>query len=132
HPPFSELVRPRSSSSATKGRNHLTSTSICPVPWPSSGWILYPWLHRAACGGGISAASNEKWSSISRSSWRHGVSSSRPSADPRAVDVSVGDDWLTVELADGRKISAPLAWFPRLLRAKPDQRKNWQLMGDGM
>jgi hypothetical protein len=51
--------------------------------------------------------------------------------DPRAVNVSVADDTLTVELADGRKISAPLVWFPRLVRAKPDQRKNWRLVGEG-
>ena len=59
------------------------------------------------------------------------MSSSSPSADPRAVGVSVGDDALTVDLADGRKVSAPLAWFPRLLRAKPDQRRNWRLVGEG-
>lgn len=51
--------------------------------------------------------------------------------DPRAVNVSVGDDELTVELADGRRVSIPLAWFPRLLRANPEQRKNWKLVGDG-
>lgn len=59
------------------------------------------------------------------------MSSSKPSVDPRAVSVSVDDRELTVELADGRRISAPLAWFPRLLRAKPDQRKNWRLVGEG-
>ena len=59
------------------------------------------------------------------------MSSSRPSLDPRAVSVTVGKDELTVELADGRKVSAPLAWFPRLLRAKADQRQNWRLVGEG-
>jgi len=38
---------------------------------------------------------------------------------------------LTVDLADGRRISAPLAWFPRLLRASPEQRADWELLGDG-
>ncbi|MFN0009357.1 MAG: DUF2442 domain-containing protein [Planctomycetota bacterium] len=59
------------------------------------------------------------------------MSSSRPSVDPRAVNVSVGDDALTVELADRRKLSVPLDWFPRLVRAKPEQRKNWRLVGEG-
>ncbi len=50
---------------------------------------------------------------------------------PLARRVEVTDDELTVVLADGRRISAPLAWFPRLLRATPEQRANWELLGDG-
>jgi len=50
---------------------------------------------------------------------------------PLARQVEVTDDELTVVLADGRRISAPLAWFPRLLRATPAQRANWELLGDG-
>ena len=49
----------------------------------------------------------------------------------KARGVSVGEDELTVLLADGRKISVPLAWFPRLLHATPDQRRNFELLGDG-
>jgi hypothetical protein len=59
------------------------------------------------------------------------MSSSLPSVDPRAKEVSVTDDELSVLLADGRRISAPLAWFPRLLRASPAQRANYELLGDG-
>ena len=59
------------------------------------------------------------------------MSTSGPSVDPRAVGVSVSDDELTVDLADGRRVSAPLAWFPRLLHADPAQRDNWRLLGDG-
>jgi len=51
--------------------------------------------------------------------------------DPRAIDVSVSEAELTVDLADGRKVSVPLAWFPRLLHATPAQRKRWKLIGDG-
>jgi hypothetical protein len=47
------------------------------------------------------------------------------------VQVSVGEDDLAVDLADGRRISVPLAWFPRLLHAQPAQRQNWRLLGDG-
>lgn len=59
------------------------------------------------------------------------MSSSMPGADPRAKEVSVNDDELSVLLADGRRVSAPLAWFPRLLRATPAQRANFEIIGDG-
>lgn len=59
------------------------------------------------------------------------MTSSSPSVDPRAVDVATDDDSLVVDLADGRRLTVPLAWFPRLLHAKPDQRRNWRLIGDG-
>lgn len=55
---------------------------------------------------------------------------SKPVAD--AVDVAFTDDELVVALADGRRISAPLEWFPRLLRATPAQRANWSLIGRGV
>lgn len=51
--------------------------------------------------------------------------------DPRARDVSFGDDEFSVSLSDGRKIVVPIAWFPRLLHATPDQRGNWRLLGQG-
>jgi hypothetical protein len=49
-----------------------------------------------------------------------------------AVDVKCTDDELIVTLVDGRRVSAPLAWFPRLLRATPEQRANWRLIGRGI
>ena len=49
-----------------------------------------------------------------------------------AVDVSCSEDALTVSLSDGRSISAPLAWFPRLLAASAPQRAGWQLIGGGI
>ncbi len=55
---------------------------------------------------------------------------SKPIAD--AVDVQCTDDELIVTLVDGRRVSAPLAWFPRLLRATPKQRANWRLIGRGI
>jgi hypothetical protein len=55
---------------------------------------------------------------------------SKPVAD--AVDVICTDDELVVTLVDGRRVSAPLEWFPRLLRATPAQRKNWNLIGRGV
>jgi hypothetical protein len=50
---------------------------------------------------------------------------------PRAREVSVSDDELTVVLADGRRISVPLTWFPRLLRATPAQLYKFEILGDG-
>jgi len=48
------------------------------------------------------------------------------------VDVACTDDELTVTLADGRRVSVPLAWSSRLLRATPAQRANWTLIGRGV
>ena len=52
-------------------------------------------------------------------------------ADERVAGVSFTPDSLSVSLMDGRTISVPLAWFPRLLHATPDQRKNWKIAGGG-
>ena len=59
------------------------------------------------------------------------MSSSGPEANPRAVRLSVDDRELMVELSDGRRISAPTAWFPRLAAATPRERENWRFVGDG-
>lgn len=50
---------------------------------------------------------------------------------PRAETVTVDEDTLTVELSDGRTISAPLVWYPRLLHATQEERNNWELIGGG-
>jgi hypothetical protein len=50
---------------------------------------------------------------------------------PVAENVKVTHDTLTAELSDGRAISVPLAWFPRLLHASESERKNWRLIGRG-
>lgn len=50
---------------------------------------------------------------------------------PAAETVRVTEDSLTVELSDGRSLSVPLAWFPRLVHATPAERKSWQLIGRG-
>jgi Protein of unknown function (DUF2442) len=50
---------------------------------------------------------------------------------PLAIAVAVTDDTLTVDLADGRSVSVPLTWYPRLLHATPDERRNWQLIAGG-
>ena len=60
------------------------------------------------------------------------MSTSRVKTTPLAVDVGVSDDRLEVRLADGREISVPLEWFPRLRDAKPEQRRTWRLIGGGV
>jgi Protein of unknown function (DUF2442) len=50
---------------------------------------------------------------------------------PAAEMVTVTEDSLTIELSDGRSLSVPLAWFPRLVYATPTERKNWRLIGRG-
>lgn len=59
------------------------------------------------------------------------MSSSMPSNDARAKEVTFTEDELAVLLADGRRVSAPLAWFPRLLHATAVQRMNYEILGDG-
>jgi hypothetical protein len=51
--------------------------------------------------------------------------------NPRAVEIGVTDDELIVHLADGRTVSVPLAWFPRLLHASAADRAELRLIGDG-
>jgi hypothetical protein len=51
--------------------------------------------------------------------------------NPRAVEIGVTDDELIVHLADGRTVSVPLAWFPRLLHASAAERADLRLIGDG-
>lgn len=48
-----------------------------------------------------------------------------------ATRVEVSDDTLSVELADGRTITVPLAWYPRLAHASALERVDWRLLGGG-
>ena len=50
---------------------------------------------------------------------------------PVAMTVEVTDDTLTAELSDGRAVSAPLSWYPRLVHATPEERQNWRFIGRG-
>ncbi|MGO8801173.1 MAG: DUF2442 domain-containing protein [Roseiarcus sp.] len=51
--------------------------------------------------------------------------------DPAAIDVTFDETAMTVVLADGREISTPLEWFPRLRDPTPEQRRRWRLIGRG-
>ena len=50
---------------------------------------------------------------------------------PDAVDVKVSEDTLSVELSDGRTISVPVDWYPRLTHATVEERANWRIIGRG-
>ncbi len=50
---------------------------------------------------------------------------------PTATRVQVSDDTLSVDLSDGRTISAPVAWYPRLSHGTSEERGHWRLIGNG-
>jgi len=50
---------------------------------------------------------------------------------PQALAIQCDDTNIIIDLIDGRSLSAPLVWFPRLSQATKSQRDNWQLLGDG-
>ena len=59
------------------------------------------------------------------------MSTSLPELDARATNLGFDEDNLFVDLADGRRLLVPLAWFPRLMKATPSERANWEILGDG-
>ena len=56
---------------------------------------------------------------------------SAQASDTRVRSVDIDDVRLTVELMDGRSIAVPLAWYPRLLDATPEQRQHYEVAGGG-
>lgn len=52
--------------------------------------------------------------------------------EPLIIDLSFTGDTMKTVLADGREITVPLAWFPRLQKATPEQRNHWRLIGGGI
>jgi hypothetical protein len=59
------------------------------------------------------------------------MTTSAPRAGERVKDVRITDEILSVDLWDGRTISVPLAWYPRILHATPQQREQWRIAGGG-
>jgi hypothetical protein len=51
---------------------------------------------------------------------------------PFVENVAVSEDTLRVDLSDGRSVSVPLAWYPRLSHGSPAERKRWRLIGRGV
>jgi hypothetical protein len=65
-------------------------------------------------------------------SWRNGMRTLVAKAEALAVDVSCSNDALSITLSDGRVVSAPLVWFPRLADATAKERSDWELIGGGI
>lgn len=61
-----------------------------------------------------------------------GTSANEAHGPPLAASVSVTDDELVIELVDGRTVTVPLAWYPRLFHGTPEERAQWQLTGRGV
>jgi uncharacterized protein DUF2442 len=59
------------------------------------------------------------------------MSISNANPGERVKDVHIGEDTLSVDLMDGRTITVPLAWYPRLLHAMPEQLAKWRVAGGG-
>jgi Protein of unknown function (DUF2442) len=119
------FLQPKAKSRGTCTRSRRSDTQ-------NSGWSRSSWLNRA----GFAAPSSASFTLLLRSTLRslslRGMSTLASKSLADAVDVSCTADELVVTLADGRKVSAPLEWFPRLLRATPAQRAKWRLIGRGV
>ena len=61
----------------------------------------------------------------------HGMPSATVEMPPKAISVNITDDTLSVDLEDGRTISVPIGWFPRLAYGTPEERANFELSGAG-
>ncbi len=114
--------------------SHPTSMWNQQKTLPSSGCRLY-------CSIGLLAimlvnfANSGSWSKrMPHSSWRKGMNTSVPVSPTSvlAVDVRFSDDALIVRLSDGREVSVPLEWFPRLRDSTPEQRQQWRLIARGI
>src|SRR5215470_13453578 len=97
----------------------------------SSGWLRWHWRvtwdsRRLSCGESDGSSSSTK-----KDCWRLGMNTSGSRPGERVRDVRFTEDDLIVDLLDGRTISVPLVWYPRLLSATPEQRANWRLAGGG-
>ena len=107
-----------------------TSTSLMPDGMQSFGLIPYRspmWGFRANEMTDIRRIVIEN----ARFSGRDGMSTLTEKSEALAVEVSCSRDALSVTLTDGRVVSVPLVWFPRLADASPRQRSTWELIGGG-
>ncbi len=59
------------------------------------------------------------------------MSTSPDHRSPVITAASLSENALTVDLSDGRRLSVPLSWFPRLVQGTPAERDDWRLVGDG-
>src|SRR5882672_10183180 len=107
------------------------STSTEMINRRSSGWRPSHWRVTLDSPRSSFDASEDLSSSTSCDCWRLGMGTSEGRPGERVKDVRFTDDLLVVDLLDGRTISVPLVWYPRLLSATPEQRANWRMAGGG-
>src|SRR5260370_38078926 len=121
-----------SSSTPAMGASHRTSMSNATTARRSSGSTPSGWS-AAGDSAGKRSTGSASWSrSTGSSCWRVGMNSSAVEVrEILATRVEVSEDTLSVELADGRAIAAPLAWYPRLAHATAEERATWRLIGGG-
>src|SRR5262249_46832184 len=131
--PYSALVRfGFSSTLGTAASRHMYMSNETTAR-RSFGWILSNWSVPAVFARKRSTKSARLSKNIATNYWRDGMSSSVVEGrEVLATRVDVTKDALSVELADGRTIIAPLAWYPRLAHATPKERKDWRLIGRGL
>jgi hypothetical protein len=112
--------------------SRLTSMSNGTIVKRGSGATPFVWSAAAAFGEKRSTESTNWSRRIEISYWEVGMSSSTvETREVLATHVEVYEDTLSVELADGRTIAAPLAWYPRLAHASAEELKSWRLIGGG-
>ena len=63
--------------------------------------------------------------------WRRGMNTAASIVEPRIRDIHITEEEITAYLVDGRTISVPLAWSWRLSEATPQQRSNFEIIGEG-
>jgi hypothetical protein len=112
--------------------NRRTYTSNEITAWRNTGWIRY---------GTSGAQDYSRWKcgefrlllpTIGNSFWMRGMSTSASELSiSLAIDVKVTEATLNVDLSDGRSLSVPLSWYPRLDNATPAERDKWEFIGDG-
>lgn len=108
-----------------------TCTSNTDITSRSSGWTG-PCLPAPAVFQHMNCGESRRSSRIGKANFKRlGMNTSVAEVVPLAIEVVVTDDELTVQLADGRRISVPLVWFPRLLNASHEQRSDFRLIGAG-
>src|SRR3972149_3484098 len=118
-------------SSARIGVSHPTFTSNAIAQSRSSGSIRSPALRITVSQSMNYTKSSGSWYNINSRFVRPGMTTLVLEQDPVAGKGALAAGHPVVELGDGRSLTVPLAWYPRLLYGSPAERQNWLLLGDG-
>src|SRR5436305_9663133 len=110
--PYFVMDRMVSFSSVPTAGNRPTSTCNVSGTWPSSGWSRWRSRPIVAFEHTRSTVSRDWWCNTKQLSLRRGMTTLVLETEPVAVHVTITEDKLTVDLADGRSLVVPLAWYP--------------------